>query len=134
MGFFALVFMNSNFRRAISALAFAAAACVWSPCAGAATAIDDIGNGPTAPASLPSLSPDARPYSSLFPAEGEDLSAFIARASANAVSAAPERSTALKFLLGLAGLALLLRRGAWWRKAAYLRYNQRSDNPLSDRS
>lgn len=129
-----MAILNSNFRSALSAVAFAAASCAWSPCAGAATAIDNLGNAPTGNPSPSSLSPDSQPYKSLFPAEGEDLSAFIARASANAASAAPERSTALKVLLGLAGLALLLRRGAWWRKAAYVRYNQRSDNPLSDRS
>jgi hypothetical protein len=125
--------LKSNFRSAISALAFAAACCAWSSGASAATAIDNLGNGPAASPSTSSLSPDAQPYSSLFPAEGEDISAFIARASANAVSAAPERSTALKVLLGLAGLALLLRRQAWWRKAAYMRFNQR-DNVLSDRN
>ena len=133
-GIFALAILDSTFRSAICALALAAAAFTWSSCAGAATAIDNLGNAPIGNSSPSSLSPDSQPYRSLFPAEGEDLSAFIARASANAVSAAPESSTALKVLLGLAGLALLLRRGAWWRKAAYVRYNQRSDNPLSDRN
>jgi hypothetical protein len=117
----------SDFRRAICAGAFAA----WASCAGAATAIDTLGNAPAASPAPSSLSPDAQPHKSLFPAEGEDLSAFITRASANAVSAAPERSTALKVLLGLAGLFLLFRRRTWWRKAAYLRFNQRGNNPLS---
>jgi hypothetical protein len=124
-----LAILHSDFRRAIFAFGFAA----WASCAVAATAIDNFDDGAAANPSPSSLSPDAQPYSSLFPAEGEDLSAFIARASANAVSAAPERSTALKVLLVVAGLALLLRRRTWWRKAAYLRYNQRGNNPLSGR-
>jgi MYXO-CTERM domain-containing protein len=122
---FTLTILRSNFPRAFCATAFVA----WASCAGAATAIDTLGLAPAADSAPSSLSPDAQPYRSLFPAEGEDLSAFIARSSASAVSAAPETSTALKALLGLAGLALLLRRRSGWLKAAYLRFNQRN-NPL----
>ena len=127
-----MAILHSDFRRAIFAFGVAAWAS-WASCATAATAVENFDNSSAASSAPSSLSPDAQPYRSLFPAEGEDLSAFIARASANAVSAAPETSTALKVLLVVAGLALLLRRRTWWRKAAYLRYNQRGNNPLSGR-
>jgi hypothetical protein len=41
------------------------------------------------------------------------------------VSATSETSVWVKMLLGIAGLGFLLHRQVWWRKAAYIAFNQR---------
>ena len=105
-------------------MACAAALCALASSAGAATSLDNL---PIAPSVSPEsgVMPETQPYRPLFLIEDGDLSSFIAHATTNAV-AATETSVWVKMLLGLAGLGFLLRRPVWWRKAAYIAFNQRN--------
>jgi hypothetical protein len=92
--------------------------------AGAATPLDNLPSATIAtPAS--SLSAETQPYRPLFPVDDEDLAGFIAHATTNAVSVT-EPSVWVKMLLGMAGLGFLLHRRVWWRKAAYISFDQRN--------
>jgi hypothetical protein len=96
--------------------------------AGAATSLEPLDNSLRATIADPALSlvPEARPYKPLFPIEDEDLASFISHATTNVVSATTETSVWVKMLLGIAGLGFLLHRQVWWRKAAYISFDQRN--------
>jgi hypothetical protein len=116
-------------RNGLYGMACAVALFALASSAGAATSLDNL---PVKPIANPesSLIPETQPYRPLFPIEDDDLPSFIAHATTNV--AATEISVWGKMLLGLAGLGFLLRRQVWWRKAAYVTFDQRN-RPGSDR-
>jgi hypothetical protein len=114
-------------RKSLTGIVCAAALFALALPAGAATSLEPLDNSLRATIADPtsSLVPETQPYKPLFPIEDEDLASFISHATTNVVSATSETSVWVKMLLGIAGLGFLLHRQVWWRKAAYIAFNQR---------
>ncbi len=120
--------MLAHRRKSLAGMVCAAALFALASPAGAAISLEPLDHSQRTSIADPasSLVPETQPYKPLFPIEDEDLASFISHATSNAVSATTETSVWVKMLLGIAGLGFLLHRQVWWRKAAYVAFNQRN--------